>query len=220
LRRRCDLGGPQKQENDRRRHFAFNCDRKPMIRYLISILLILVVILIAGSFFFLRFWEHRYDEVISRQARIFNIDASLVWSIVYEETYFRTTSLGADGEIGLMQVTAPVAREWAKETGLSTFERQVNEDLTRFLQNPERNVQIGCWYYQRVRSTYRSLPAETAMSLAAYNAGPSRVEEWTAGSDTSALSEADFIARIGIESTRAYVTSILKRYRSTTLEIK
>jgi soluble lytic murein transglycosylase len=191
-----------------------------MTRYLISIAFILAVVLAAGSYFFVRFWEHRYDEVISRQARIFNIDASLVWSIVYEETYFRTTSLGADGEIGLMQVTAPVAREWAKETGLSTFERQVNEDLTRFLQNPERNVQIGCWYYQKLRATYRGRPAETAMTLAAYNAGQSRVEEWTAGIDTSTLSEGDFVSRIGIESTRAYVTSILKRYRSTTLETR
>ena len=191
-----------------------------MNRYLISVLFILAVLLASGSYFFVRFWEHRYDEVISRQARIFNIDAALVWSIVYEETYFSTTSMGADGEIGLMQVTGLVARDWARETGLSTFERQVNEDLTRFLQTPERNVQIGCWYYQKVRSAYRGLPAETAMSLAAYNAGPSRVEEWTRGSDTSKLSESDFISRIGIESTRSYVTSILNRYRSTTLDIR
>ena len=191
-----------------------------MNRYFISVLFISAVVLVSGSYFFVRFWEHRYDEVISRQARIFNIDAALVWSIVYEETYFRTTSLGAAGEVGLMQVTAPVARDWAKETGLSTFERQVNEDLTRFLQNPERNVQIGCWYYQKVRSAYRGRPAETAMSLAAYNAGPSRVEEWTAGADTANLSEADFISKIGIDSTRSYVTSILNRYRSADLDIK
>jgi soluble lytic murein transglycosylase len=191
-----------------------------MARYLISILFILAVVAAAGSYFFVRFWEHRYDEVISRQARIFNIDESLVWSIVYEETYFRTTSLGAAGEIGLMQVTAPVAREWAKETGLATFEKQINDDLTKFLQNPERNVQIGCWYYQKLRSTYRGRPAETAMTLAAYNAGQSRVDEWTAGADTSTLTENDFISRIAIESTRAYVTSILKRYRSTSLETK
>lgn len=185
-----------------------------MNRYLISVLFILAVVLAFGSYFFVKFWEHRYDEIISRQARVFNIDESLVWSIVYEETYFRTTSLGADGEVGLMQITAPVAREWARETGLSTFERQVNDDLTRFLQNPERNVQIGCWYYQKLRSTYRGFPAETAMSLAAYNAGPSRVEEWTAGADKTKLSEGDFISRIGIDSTKAYVTSILQRYRS------
>jgi len=51
------------------------------------------------------------------------------------------------------------------------------------------------------------------MTLAAYNAGPSRVEEWTRETDTATLSEAGFIERIGIASTKSYVSSILERYR-------
>jgi soluble lytic murein transglycosylase-like protein len=50
--------------------------------------------------------------------------------------------------------------------------------------------------------------------LAAYNAGASRVEDWTKGSDPSSISESDFVERIGIASTKSYVTSILNRYRS------
>ncbi|HJS51756.1 MAG TPA: hypothetical protein VJ781_07630, partial [Pyrinomonadaceae bacterium] len=64
------------------------------------------------------------------------------------------------------------------------------------------------------RAYYRGRPAETAMTLAAYNAGQSRVDEWTRGADAAKMSESEFIARIGIESTRNYVTSILARYRS------
>jgi soluble lytic murein transglycosylase len=191
-----------------------------MKRYLISCLFIFGIVTAAGYYFFTQYWEHRYDEIISRQARVFNIDESLIWSIIYEETYFRTTAMGADGEVGLMQVTAPVAREWARETGLGTFERQVAEDLTRFLQNPERNIQIGCWYFEKLRSSYRGRAAETAMTLAAYNAGQSRVEEWIDNTDISKMSEADFVSRIGIDSTRNYLTSILKRYRSNTFETK
>jgi soluble lytic murein transglycosylase-like protein len=52
------------------------------------------------------------------------------------------------------------------------------------------------------------------MTLAAFNAGASRVEEWTRGADASRLAEADFVARIGISSTKNYVSSILDRYRS------
>jgi acetyl-CoA acetyltransferase len=48
--------------------------------------------------------------------------------------------------------------------------------------------------------------------LAAYNAGPSRVDEWTRGADD--LSESGFINRISIPSTKSYVTSILSRYRN------
>jgi soluble lytic murein transglycosylase-like protein len=51
------------------------------------------------------------------------------------------------------------------------------------------------------------------MMLAAYNAGPSRVEEWTRGIDAATLPEAEFVSRIGIASTKNYVSMILDRYR-------
>jgi len=50
------------------------------------------------------------------------------------------------------------------------------------------------------------------MTLAAYNAGASRVDEWTKDTDASKLTEQEFINRINIASTKAYVSSILDRY--------
>ena len=185
-----------------------------MKRYLISFLIIITVIAISGAYFFRNYWEHRYDELITRQARIYRLDERLVWSLIYEETWFRDEAIGEDDEVGLMQVTPLVAREWAKETGLREFERQTSENVVGFLSDPERNIQVGCWYLEKVRESYRGDPAETAMMLAAFNAGPSRVEEWTRGADVTKLSEADFVSRIGIASTRSYVSSILERYRS------
>lgn len=185
-----------------------------MLRYLISILIVLLVILLAASYFFPSYWVHRYDDLIARQARVYRLDEKLVWSLIYEETYFRAWTVGADYEVGLMQVTPAVAREWAKETGFKEFEKQAAENVNQFLADPERNIQAGCWYLEKLREPYRVRPAETAMTLAAYNAGASRVEEWTRETDTASLSEDDFIQRIGIPSTRNYVTSILTRYRS------
>lgn len=185
-----------------------------MYRYLLSIALVSAVVGVSGYFFFRDYWEHRYDELIARQARVFSVDERLVWSLIYEETWFRAWKIGADEEVGLMQVTPTVAREWAKETGLGEFERQAADNVVAFLSDPERNIQVGCWYFEKLRERYRGRPAETAMTLAAYNAGPSRVEEWTKDADTQTLTEADFIARIGIASTRAYVGSILERYRA------
>src|SRR5687768_2338900 len=185
-----------------------------MIRYLISCLFILAIILVSGGYFFSDYWVHRYDELISRQARVYRLDEKLVWSLIYEESYFSAWRIGDAEEVGLMQVTPTVAREWAKETGLREFERETAENVVEFLSDPERNIQIGCWYLEKVRERYRGRLAETAMMLAAYNAGPSRVEEWTRETDAAELSEDDFIARIGIPSTRAYVSSILERYRS------
>lgn len=185
-----------------------------MYRYLISILILVAVVAVTGGFFFRSYWVHRYDDLIRRQAGVYRLDERLVWSVIYEETYFQAWKIGADEEIGLMQVTPTVAREWGRETGLRELERQSVENVTDLLKDPERNIQIGCWYLEKVRERYRALPAETSMTLAAYNAGPSRVEEWTRDVDTEQMSEADFISRIGIPSTRNYVTSILQRYRS------
>lgn len=177
--------------------------------------MIIVVSLVATSiFFFPSYWEHRYDELISRQARVYRLDEKLVSSLIYEETWFRSWMIGADAEVGLMQVTPLVAREWAKETGFKEFEKQASENVNEFLADPERNIQVGCWYLEKLRERYRGRPAETSMTLAAYNAGPSRVEEWTKETDTSQLTEAEFVERIGIASTKNYVVSILSRYRS------
>jgi Soluble lytic murein transglycosylase and related regulatory proteins (some contain LysM/invasin domains) len=185
-----------------------------MFRYLISCLFVALVLAAAGSYFFRDYWEHRFDELITRHARIYNLDDKLVWSVIHEETWFRSSVAGEAGEIGLMQVTPLVAREWAKETGLSQFERDIDANVAAFLSDPERNIQIGCWYLEKVRERYRNRPAETAMMLAAYNAGPSRVEEWTREANAAAMTENEFVERIGISSTKAYVTSILNRYRS------
>ncbi len=166
-----------------------------------------------GGFYFNQYWIHRYDDLIKTQAKVYRLDQKLVWSVIYEETYFRAWQTGADEEIGLMQVTPRVAKEWAKETGLKEFEKQTADDVGKLLRAPERNIQIGCWYLEKSKEKYRDSPAEKAMMLAAYNAGASRVENWTKGKDISKLSESDFIELINISTTKSYVSSILKRYR-------
>ena len=185
-----------------------------MRRYIIYSLIAFLVFAAVGLYYFNQYWIHRYDELIARQASVYRLDERLVWSIIYEETYFRAWQIGADEEVGLMQITPAVAREWAKETGFKDFEKKVNEDVVTFLSDPERNIQVGCWYLEKLREQYRGRPAQTAMMLAAYNAGASRVEEWTKDTDAGALSESDFIERIGISSTKNYVTAILTRYRT------
>lgn len=161
------------------------------------------------------YWTHRFDELILRHAQVYRVEPKLVWSIIYEETYFRTTVTGDAGEIGLMQVTPAVAKEWAAATGLKEFEKSTTKDLDNFLTDPERNIQIGCWYLEKIGGRYRDYPAREAMTLAAYNAGSGRVEDWLKDAVPESLSEREFIDRIGIASTKSYVSSILARYRTT-----
>src|ERR1041385_8740170 len=97
-----------------------------MKRFLVAFSVVLT--LIVAAYFFNRYWTHRYDALIEQQAAIYRVDPDLVWSIIYEETYFSPWKLGKDGEVGLMQVTPTVGREWATETGMREFERQMTSD--------------------------------------------------------------------------------------------
>lgn len=181
---------------------------------LIFAVFVFAVASIAGVYYFNQYWIHRYDELIARQAKIYNLDEKLVWSVIYEETYFRAWMIGGADEVGLMQVTPTVARMWAKETGFQEFEKQTNQNVNEFLSDPERNIQVGCWYLEKLRERYRGYAAENAMTLAAYNAGASRVEEWTkVSTNTPQMSEQSFIEKINIASTKSYVSSILERYK-------
>lgn len=183
-----------------------------MRRALFVILLILTLLLAAYGLN--RYWTHRFDSLIARQAAIYRVDPDLVWSIIYEETYFSPWKTGKDGEIGLMQVMPATGREWATETGMRELERQMASDPQSLLRDPERNIQIGCWYLEKIYEQFQDAPdAETRM-VAAYNAGPSRAVEWSRPDQPgNTQSGAEFINRIDIPSTRAYVLSIMQRYR-------
>ena len=184
-----------------------------MKRVVIFVFLILVI-LAAAAYLIDQYWIHRYDSLIAGEAARHKVDPDLVWSIVYEETYFSPWRRGDKGEIGLMQVTPTVAREWVAESGAREVPAPNAADPETLLSQAERNVQIGSWYLGKFGEQYRNLPGREARMLAAYNAGNSRVVEWARVPEgAQPLNEQQFIERIDIPSTRAYVTSILRRYR-------
>jgi soluble lytic murein transglycosylase len=182
-----------------------------MKRALVATLLILT--LIVSVYLLNNYWVHRFDAMIARQAAIYRVDPDLVWSIIYEETYFSPWKTGKDGEIGLMQVTPVVGREWATETGMRELERQMASDPASLLRDPERNIQVGCWYLEKIREQFQDASDVEARMIAAYNAGPSRAVEWSRVEEGQLQTGPEFITRIDIPSTKAYVLSILGRYR-------
>jgi soluble lytic murein transglycosylase len=186
----------------------------PVFKRLVLAAVIFFILAAAGLYFFNQYWIHRFDPLIARQASVYRLDPDLVWSIIYEETYFSPWKIGEDAEIGLMQVTPTVGREWAAETGMREFALQMARDPKSLLADPERNIQVGCWYLEKISKDYRDQPDAEARMVAAYNAGPSRAAEWNrTGAGQPPLNAAQFIERIDIASTRAYVSSILARYR-------
>jgi len=177
------------------------------------VIVLTLLILACGVYFLDQYWIHRYDSLIAREAGRYHVDPDLVWSIIYEETYFSPWKKGRNGEIGLMQVTPAVAHEWAAESATASLQQSTLADTTTLLRQPERNIQIGCWYLEKFSDEYRETPGREARMLAAYNAGDSRASEWNrVPAGAPPLTEQEFITRIDIPSTRAYVSSILDRY--------
>jgi soluble lytic murein transglycosylase len=180
----------------------------------LAVIFIILILIAAGLYFLRQYWIHRYDAVIQREAARYHVDPDLVWSIAYEESYFRGWMKGRNGEIGLMQVTPAVARDWASENAGASMQQRTATQVNDVLSDPNRNIQIACWYLQKAGEEYKEVPGREARMLAAYNAGPSRATEWNrVDAGARPLNEQEFIARIDIPSTRAYVTSILERYR-------
>src|SRR5437773_5450745 len=135
------------------------------------IVILAVLVFACGLYFLNQYWIHRYDSLLKSEAARQQIDPDLVWSIIYEETYFSPWKKGRNGEVGLMQVTPVVAREWAAESGVAPMEQRTSMDTTTLLRDPERNVQNGCWYLEKADQDYRNSPGREARILAAYNAG-------------------------------------------------
>src|SRR5881296_1627732 len=103
----------------------------------LAVILIILIVVGCGVYFLDQYWIHRYDSVIARESARYRVDPDLVWSIAYEETYFSPWKKGRNGEIGLMQVTPTVAREWAADNSVVPTDSRIATDTEALLSNPE-----------------------------------------------------------------------------------
>lgn len=146
---------------------------------------------------------HSLDELIIRVSRHHGMDPRLISAVIWKESRFDRTAVGAAGEIGLMQVMPLTAMEWAGNNHIQGF-------TPAALFNPETNLHAGVWYLRKAITDWSSKKDPLPYALAQYNAGRSNVIKW----DASAKSEeARFFENIKFETTARYVRDILIRYR-------
>jgi soluble lytic murein transglycosylase len=152
--------------------------------------------------------DHRFDSVIAEAARRYHVDPALVKAVVWRESRFDPNARGRAGELGLMQIRAPAAEEWAAAERIAGFEHRACLD-------PETNTLAGAWYLKKLLMRYQETDNPAAYALADYNAGRSNVLKWLNGA--AATRSGIFMEQIGFASTREYVRAILRRaeyYRS------
>jgi len=139
----------------------------------------------------------RHEDIIRQQAREKHVDASLIAAVIYTESKFRDQTSNA-GARGLMQLMPATADYIAKKSGGTAFR---GEDLA----TPQINIAYGTWY---LRYLLRKYDNNTILTLAAYNAGEGKVDEWRA--NAAAQGEKFRVAsHIPFKETRDYVHRVL-----------
>ena len=139
----------------------------------------------------------RHDDIIRQQAADKHVDASLIAAVIYTESRFREQTSIA-GAKGLMQLMPATADYIAHKSGGTRFERA---DLA----TPQINIAYGTWYLRYLLDKYGG---NTILTLAAYNAGEGKVDEWYRAA--AARGERFRVAdHIPFQETRDYVHRVL-----------
>jgi soluble lytic murein transglycosylase len=139
----------------------------------------------------------RHEDVIRQQAADKHVDAALIAGVIYTESRFRDQTSHA-GAKGLMQLMPDTADYIARKSGGTRFERA---DLA----TPQINIAYGTWYLRYLLDKYKG---NTILTLAAYNAGEGKVDEWRA--TAAARGEKFRVAdHIPFQETRDYVHRVL-----------
>ena len=147
----------------------------------------------------------RHEDIIRQQAADKHVDPALIAAVIYTESHFRDQTSHA-GAKGLMQLMPATADYIARKSGGTRF---TPTDLA----TPQINIAYGTWYLRYLLDKYKG---NTILTLAAYNAGEGKVDEWRA--NAAAKGEKFRVAdHIPFKETRDYVHRVLsarKDYRS------
>jgi hypothetical protein len=145
------------------------------------------------------FFPRPYDDLISNFSREQEVDPGLVQALIREESFFRPDVRSPAKAYGLMQLLHGTARQVADGSGLKVKARD--------LYDPKVNIRLGLTYLKTLLDRY---DGRLYLALAAYNAGPHRVDQWLR--DFPEADEEEFIEMIPFTETRTYVKNILRNY--------
>ena len=142
-------------------------------------------------------WPMPYDPPAD------GLDPAVALGIMRQESSFDIGAVSPSGARGLMQLMPPTAAEVARQLGVQT-------SLISLTTDPAHNMQLGTSYLQDMLARFGgSLP----LAVAAYNAGPHRVDQWLAANGDprgGAVDMLDWLELIPVGETRNYVQRVLE----------
>ncbi|WP_324669288.1 VanZ family protein [Geochorda subterranea] len=141
-----------------------------------------------------------YEGLVRAAAADAQVDPLLVWAVMREESAFAPEALSSADAHGLMQLLPSTGRWMADRLRLPW---QGAESLW----DPAVNVRLGSAYLGYLLQRY----GDPRVAVAAYHAGPGRVDRWLQGGPPADVEL--WVERIPIAATRRYVQSVDRSYR-------
>jgi soluble lytic murein transglycosylase len=138
----------------------------------------------------------QFEEHIVSKADAYGLDPALVAALICQESTFQPDAVSRAGARGLMQIMPSTGRQIARAKG-------VRFRLTD-LYDPATSLDFGLHYLREMSDTFGG---RIERVLAAYNAGPHRVTQWTF--ERPDMSAEEFIESIPFTETRHYVAAVL-----------
>jgi soluble lytic murein transglycosylase len=149
-----------------------------------------------------KFWQLLFPMPwrleLTRNARQKQLDAFVLAGLIRQESEFNPRAVSRARAYGLTQVLPSTGRMFARREGYRRL-------TTGMLMQPSTNLKVGTAI---LRSMFDRHAGKWEQTLAAYNAGPSRVAEWITWHDYR--EPAEFIEAIPFTETREYVKAVLR----------
>lgn len=138
-----------------------------------------------------------YAGQIQQQAVSQQLDPTLVFGLVRQESAFDEQADSPAGAKGLMQLMPKTGRQIAND-----LREPWDGDHTLF--KPDINIKYGAFYFKRLLHQF---DGHVALATAAYNAGANNVKRWLP--DGKPMPADIWIETIPFKETRGYVASVL-----------
>lgn len=133
-----------------------------------------------------------WDSIVATQAQ--GLDPLLVTALMRQESTFNHRARSRAGARGLMQLMPATAKRFDRNS-------------PKKLEDPTTNIRVGSQYLQFLLARFQG---NIELTLASYNAGELRVDEWLRRYPTE--DRALFFELIPFTETREYVSIIVRNY--------
>lgn len=142
----------------------------------------------------------KYKDMIEKYSAMYGLDPAFVTAMIFVESSFIETAESDAGAIGLMQLMPNTGNWIAGKIGITDYRIEM-------LTDPDVNIHMGCWYVSYLMDKFDD---NTDVVIAAYNAGPRRVEEWLV--DKRYSPDGKELTYIPYEETRNHVDRVNNHY--------